>query len=266
MTYNLDPELMQNGYQATNIAGVDYEQLPFTAPIIYWKHGNKQTDPNQIGHFGRWNSDLEDYDKAAQEANLAVPQSYETRINDKEEQYHVYAWRNLIFAPIASRFRWYFDRGRGKNISHIQILVHLAERRETGLVPTMPAVLSAKVFASSDLEKCIKDWFAFVKELQPTIPPRYFYMAVGTFDQNQVFTGSHNNETKPKLWLPKDATAESLPFVGNETAHKIAAMQNEAQPWLNDENWLKPKKEHEQSQPEPEPAYEPNQPAQDIPF
>ena len=265
MNYQLDQDLMDEDYQTTNAASVDYEQLPFAAPIIYWKHGSKTAKPKSTSYYGRWNSDQDGYDQVAQELNIAVPQSVETRINDKGEQYHIYAWRAIIFAPIASRFRWYFDKKRNKNISHIQVLVHLAERKEGTLVATMPAVLSAKVYASDDLKKCIKDWFAFVENLQPAIPPHYFYMAAGTFGDTQEFVGSHKNETKPTLYLPKDATAESLPFVGNEIARKIKALKAEAQPWLNDENWLKPGNETETSE-QSATEYQPTKPAQDIPF
>lgn len=243
--YQLDNDLKDNEYQQSN-AQSSFVTLPFDAPVLYWKHGDVDVTPGTIGHYGRWNCQMEDFDKIAQAANIPAPKEIETRVKKDRngrptsETYKVYAWRAVVFAVIASRSRWIHNQRTGKNNSHTQILVHLFDKNSEGaIIPTVPAILSAKVLASGALENCVKKWFDTIHSFNTVkIPPIYFYMAVGTFGEQSKFTGSHGTSTLPELYTPQNLTADNLPFVGNGIARKMSDLKLQAQDWLNDQDWL----------------------------
>lgn len=254
--YQLDADLANDEYQSTGGSGSNFVQLPFEAPVIYWKHGDSNVVPDKSGkyplqYYGRWNCGTDDWDKATLASGIEVTtplDDVEKRPSKKNgkvvpgEFYQVYAWRHLLFAVIAQRSRWFKTRD-GKNLSHVQVLVQLAEKRDNVLVPTITAVLSAKVFASTRLEQLIKDWFKKIDELGPNIPPHYFYMAIGTFGSEQKFDGNHGTSTLPTLFIPDNLQADKLPFVGIEVARKMQEIKLNSQDWLNDQAWLKPEQQ-----------------------
>lgn len=279
MNYNLDNDLKEETYQQSNPAS-SFVRLPFDVPIWYWKHGDANIDAGSIAHFGRWNCGVEEYDQIAQVANIATPKHIENRVKKDQrgvpksgENYRVYASRVLVFAVIASRSRWFFNKSTGKNNSHVQILAHLFAKDDQGIVkPTIPVVLSAKVLASGALENAQAKWFDHIRSFGPNIPPMYFYMAVGTFGEESKFSGAHGTSTIPELYIKKDLTAESLPFVGNPTARKMSELKLNAQDWLNDQDWLNPSQGNQQQPPQDrqtayqQPAPAPSEDDSEIPF
>ena len=257
--YTLDDDLKNNEMQTTGGSGTRYEQLPFDAPLFAWRHGDPAFPNTDTKHFGRWAIGVEKFDPFAEANDLAVPKLVEEHpqrdqngrpVSDK--YYSIYTFRYLIFAPVAIRKRW-------TTVSQVQALVHLAEKRDDQLVPTHLAVLSAKVFSSSQLEGLINQWFKHIEKFEPGIPPQYFYMAVGTFGDKSKFEGTHGTTTLPQLFVNPKLTKDSLPFVGQDIARKMADAQLNAQAWLNDEAWLNPNSEKSEK------PYAPSV-AEDIPF
>ena len=141
--YELDQDLQEDTYQQTGGRENRFVQLPFEVPIIYWKHGDPEVIPDAnknypITHYGRWNCGIEDFTAFAERLNLDVPEDVEKRPKKDRsgnvisgEFYEVVAWRSLIFAVVAQRSRWYKNR-KGKNLSHMQVLVQLADSKKKG--------------------------------------------------------------------------------------------------------------------------------------
>ena len=256
MSYGLDSDLQGDKYQKTGGSESNYVKLPFDVPVVYWKHGDANAQPGPDGkmpitHYGRWNTSVDEWDQIVIESNLDIkPPEFEQRPKKDRaghllpgEFYRVYSWRYLMFSVIAQRSRWFPSKqadGSTRKMSHCQILAHLAEKQGKEIVPTLPVVLSAKVFASTHLEKLISQWFAFIDDLGPNVPAQYFYMAIGTFGDKSVFSGTRGTSTLPQLFVNDKLTKDTLPFVGNDIARKMSELKINAQEWLNDEAWLKP--------------------------
>lgn len=257
---------LDDGYETSSNRKNDYIQLPFDAPIMAWRHGSIGSEKGSSKYFGRWTSGVPEYDKFAESSGLAVPKSFETHVNSKTgKEYQLYAWRSLIFAPIASRKRWFVNANSGKKNSHIQTLAILADKRDGELIATIPAMLSAKVFAGDKFEKLIAEWLEYAKSKDAVIPPQYFWMAVGTFGDAQDFVGPKHTSTLPTLWVNE----KTLPkFVGNETARKMKTIKEEALLWLHDKKWLSGETDtaHATEQQPDQPEYNPGYQDNSIPF
>ncbi|MBT6322537.1 MAG: hypothetical protein HOJ31_10175 [Anaerolineae bacterium] len=216
-------------------------QLPFYAPVIYWRNGNKAlSQVGGVGHFGGWES--QDFDAAFSERG-GLPSGFNV-----EERFfgNVWASRSILFVPVSARFRWI----EADNKSHNQVLVVLAtqENKEIKEIKEWgTAVLSYKGKSTKDkFEKATKDWDKETRQLRIDLaggmPAWYFYRLVGTFGEFvEIEVG-----TKPKssmitpmsLYVPEmSQTVIEKSYVGDDLYTRMSELHESAKEWANDSRW-----------------------------
>jgi hypothetical protein len=174
----------------------------------------------------------------------------------KEES--AFTAREVSFAPIRTRFRWFARQGNetayfprnafvmGANMrGHLQMLVALRGAAE-------PIVITFKGKASQSFETALKDFSAkVVQAANRQAPkgkalPRYaFWMTIAPAPHSKA--GSAGQEavvTLPILALPAEITREHLhaSYVGRENLIRFQEWHQEAEPWV--EAWEKTAVEH----------------------
>ncbi len=238
-------DVPENAQEINPNAKDDGIQLPFVAPIFYWRHGDSRFSSEQgVLHFGGWET---------QEADLfrdefgALPDGMR-EVNHKWG--NAMAVRNLTIAPIRTRKRW-VER------SHSQTICLVAKKSEDGqLVKSGVAVLSVKGWTTKYLSDAIAEWGNNSKDGRKehaiykigdgedrVIPPWYFWQSVGTFgDFQSESVGSNNTSetTQPRTVNFRDITKEILGrlYVGGENWSLMSELYKEAEEWANDERWL----------------------------
>ena len=166
--------------------------------------------------------------------------------------------REVGFAPIRTRFRWFARQGNetayfprnafvmGANMrGHLQMLVAVKGAAE-------PIVITFKGKASQAYETSLKDFSAKVVQAanrhapKGKALPRYaFWMTISPAPHSKA--GSAGQEavvTLPTLALPAEITREYLQasYVGRENLVRFQEWHQEAEPWV--EAWEKTAVEH----------------------
>ncbi|MBT7072377.1 MAG: hypothetical protein HN975_15970 [Anaerolineae bacterium] len=218
-------------------------QLPFVAPVFWWKNGDKRmSHDNGVQYFGGWEGNEDDIRDAMIE-NGELPEDFvlDSRMGN-EGAYSVYSRRSLTVVPIKARKRWVDSR------SHSQTLCLLGLPKEGGGFKVWGTiVLTAKGYATDRLSEAIKAWTVHTKPMRlehaPNVPSWYFWQALGTsgeFVEESVGKSIKSNITPISAFLPK-MNKELLEkvYVGNDLARKISELEEQAKEWATDKRWLK---------------------------
>lgn len=211
-------------------------QLPFFAPVMFWKHGNPQAGEG-VQQFGGWGSASEQYDFGDEPPKGFEPETWHSSSGGA---YDVFSCRSMAIAPILTRTRWTTNES-GKSRSHKQMLAMLATWDEVTYVPYGPVILSAKGLASKYLVDAITE---FERQINPTrkeniahIGLSFFWHIIGTFgdaDYEQMGTGNQTSTgTIIKAGVVGDPSLETLKtlFVGLDVMNMMNNYQAEAQDW-----------------------------------
>jgi len=240
----------KNARQINPAARDDGIQLPFYAPVIYWRNGNKVLEQvGGVGHFGGWES--QDFDAAFSERG-GVPNGFKV---EKRSFGEVWAARSILFVPVRSRYRWM----EKDNKSHNQVLVVLATQEEGKITEWGTAVLSYKGKNTKDqFDKATKDWDEATRQLRidfaSGMPAWYFYKFVGTFGElSEVEVGVKPKSsmiTPMRLYTPKmSQSVIEKSYVGDDLYIRMDELHELATEWANDDRW---KGGEENLLPEPE--------------
>jgi len=226
--------------------------LPFTAPIVWWKHGNKQLKATgDIRYYGGWATNAEEFYAAVGE-NGALPTGFvDGSFSGNDGEFAVYQTRKVCVAPIATRKRW-ITMENSKGRSHLQMLCMLASQEDGHFASWGPVVLSAKGLTTREIENSFRTFDTVTaeirKEIAPHIPTLYFWRFIGTFGKDPEFikVGSGNNTsnvTYPTIYQPQELNNDLVSswFVGEEVAGKMVEYRNLAADWLNDDRWKQSK-------------------------
>ena len=226
-------------------------QLPFIAPIFYWRNGDARLQPaGGVQYFGGW--ETQENEEFISEFG-EMPQGFE------ETSYRwgtAYTGRSLTIAPIISRKRWIEEKNHG----HSQTLCLVAKRNDDGkLIQLGTIVISVKSLTVVDFSKTIKTWAEHTKEARAKwalykdengknriVPSWYFWQPVGTYgDFKETKRGSKRKigefsmVTIPENYLPtiqNEAQLEAL-YVGDSNYSLMFDLAEQAKEWANDERW-----------------------------
>ena len=242
MTIQLSDELSKELSQPITGDGI---QLPFFAPIIWWKNGDKKLLPvGGVQYFGGWAMNESEYDIACSEF-LEAPANFQAATySGRDGTFNVFESRIVSVAPVIIRKRWHDNR------SHIQALCYMATSKtvdnKRSYVPWGPVVLSMKGLQTQRFQKALKEWEAHTadgrREHAPGVPAYAFYCILGTFSDTinveMVGKGTQSPITPIELWKPaiekKNLTTF---FIGEEVAAAMADLKAQAQDWANDDRW-----------------------------
>jgi hypothetical protein len=239
-------EVPENTQQINPNAKDDGIQLPFVAPIFYWRHGDARfKEAGSILYFGGWETQEDDlflsefgeYPKGLTEVTHSWGSAMGTR--------------QLIIAPIRTRKRW-TDR------SHSQTLCLVGGKSDDGKVEKIGvAVLSAKGWTTKYLSDAIRTWNDHTADARrqwasyesggkkKTVPSWYFWMLVGTFGEfssETVGTGKNSSTTtQPQCHMLTIGSKEQLEslYVGKENYALMSELYAQSEEWANDERWQK---------------------------
>ena len=213
-------------------------QLPFFAPVMFWKHGSPQAGEG-VCLYGGWGSASEQYDFGDEPPQGFVPETWHSSSGGA---YDVFSSRQVSIAPILTRTRWTTNEN-GKSRSHKQMLCMLGTWDEVTYVPYGPAILSAKGLASRYLVEAITE---FERQINPIrkesiahIGLSFFWHVIGTFGDAQYEQMGSGNQTSTGTIIRaghiKDPTIDTLKtlFVGLDVMNMMASYQSEAQDWYN---------------------------------
>jgi hypothetical protein len=223
-------------------------RLPFTAPVLWWKHGSKSL--KQVGgvqYYGGWASNAEEFFAAIGEFGSDPHGFRNATYSGRDGDFDVYEGRAVAMAPIAIRKRWIVTPGT-KGRSHLQMLCLMANQDGGNFVTWGPAVLSAKGLTTREIENTLRQFDSMTSEARkataPGVPTLYFWRAIGTFGNEPNFqaVGSGNQQstvTYPILYKPSAITPESIErwFVGNEAAALMVQLKAQAAEWIGDKQW-----------------------------
>lgn len=229
--------------------------LPFAAPYIWVKNGDtRMKQQGGIHYFGGWASNQLDFDAVLQDTSRSLPAGFAKTelVTENGDSIPVYAARNVLFAPIATRRAWVKDRVRQSDYfdgarQHVQMLVYLAEKRgekdHTEYAPWGPAVLTAKGFQAQNLINAVGAWEKHTRnirtEIAAGIPAYFFYLSAGTFGSEiktkSVGGGNAKSTITPiEPYLSDKISAELMTklFVGDIVAALMVDLQAQANEWL----------------------------------
>jgi hypothetical protein len=234
-------------------------QLPFRAPIMWWRHGRRQLgDFADVRFFGGWVCSSEDFIAATDEFGNPPNNFTEANYTGDDGVYAVYHARSVTIAPIIGRQRWIRNSSDDKGRSHMQMLVMLATVSEDGHnMKWGPVVLSMKGLVTKEFKGLLGKFDSTTldarKEVAPGVPTTCFWRAIGTFGTKPKFStvGSGNKSTSityPTNYLPDVVTADHVVplFVGNDIAVEMSELKEHAQDWANDKFWKTGRKQDEQ--------------------
>lgn len=222
---------------ANEIQGIGAVELPFVAPLMYWRSGvealKNMEEVKGVPRFGGWAIQPDQIEPFT--ALPKLPLAFEKiKLSGTEGNYENYLARNVDVAVIARRFAW-FDK------SVTQYLCYL---KDFGAV-----VLQAKSTTGKDLDAAVSDFkkktieARFNQPTQSTVAEQFFFAPIGSFGDTPIFvkkTGKGNQETMvtvPAAFTPSGGwTGQNIQYVGKEVAAEILRMQKLAKPWLDDWN------------------------------
>lgn len=231
--------------QGSMTSGANSIKLPFAAVTLWWNNGSVQLEGmdeiKDARRFGGWGISKEDVDDQRAQLPQELPGNwrlFEGLTNGEGGKYSAYLTRSAYVAPIDRRFSW-------RERSQVEILGYLATRTEDKkLLPWGPVILSAKGYASKDLDNCITEFKKASTNARGDDPINLFYIPLGTFGDAPKFEkrvskkpGSPTSSVTPcQLYKPKDGiTAAGLDewFVGDEIAAEMGLLRAQAQEWLH---------------------------------
>ncbi len=253
-TINLDNELARKLDQGMR-AG-DTVDLPF--PVVYIWALNGQTGYKQQGgalYYGGWACKVDDIQSAAEQQGLQVPSEWKrvTIASRDGGEFEAYTTRSIVVAPIGKRESWLLDGQRYPAYTeggrrHLQVLAYLSEAHgENGsrqLYPWGPVVLTAKGYQARNLLDAFSKWNKATAQTRwksaPGVPAWCFYLSIGTYGkERQVVSvgkpGAQSPITPIGVFNYDHMDEEILNslFVGNETAARMAELQDLSIEWLN---------------------------------
>jgi len=244
MTIEVPQEFIDQLNSAVDSEGI---RLPFTAPIIWWKHGSKQMkDLGDVRYYGGWGTNAEEFFAAVGEYGSQPSTFNAATFSGHEGEYEVYQSRGVLVAPIATRKRWIQNNG-SKGRSHLQMLCMMGSKTDNGIQSWGPVVLSAKGLTTREIENAMRKFETATAEVRrdfaPGVPTLYFWRAIGTFGKAAYTTAGSGNAsatvTYPTLYMPTEINEGHLKawFVGNDTAGEMVQFRNDAAEWINDKQW-----------------------------
>lgn len=277
--FDFDPQAVDT---IGDMSAGGFVQLPFDHLFAYWIRGDAAVQPD-LGsgarHYGGWAVERPAFEAVVP---APVPDKFilEHVTNASGEAREVYAFRNIICAPFARRFRWYVDSRRqdDKGRGHVQyaVLTALFNKTENKFNYFKPAILSCKGLTSVQLDKCFSNWKAATATLRANsannAPPNFFWLPVGTFGaERKAQKAGQSYITPPSFFVPSSEYGKELDpnkltvddlrrlYIGRELTDKMAMLRLESQEWLDE--WSKP----QDAQPQRQASSKPIQP-EDIPF
>lgn len=213
-------------------------QLPFFAPVLFWKHGNPQAGDG-VQRYGGWGSASELYDFGDEPPKGFVAETWHSSSGGA---YDVFAARSVAIAPILTRTRWTTNEF-GKSRSHKQSLCMLATWDEVTYVPYGPVILSTKGLSSRYVVDAITEFERQIngirKENIAHIGLSFFWHTVGTFGDaayDQMGSGTQTSTgTIVRSGVVVDPTIDTLKalFVGVDVMNMMKDYQSEAQEWYS---------------------------------
>lgn len=234
-------------------------QLPFVAPMMWWKNGEAALKPTQeikdARRFGGWGISEEEIANAS----LTLPQNFHVfEMSGNNGSYNAYLARWVYAAPICRRFSW-FQKPDGNWTSKLNILVYMAGMDENkNIDPFGPIVVTAKGFSGKYIDDAFKKFSTLTATLRDGDPPNYFYHPIGTFAADPVFEkitgkGGASSPITPCQLFVADAgyTNNDLDnyFVGEEIAAEMVDLHEQSKEWLTDWNKKKPNNQQENDDP-----------------
>ncbi len=250
-------------------------QLPFPAPVFYWRNGDaRMMNSGGVQYYGGW--ETQDSEEFLAEFG-EMPKGFE------ETQYRwgsAVTGRALTIAPIVSRKRWIKDKNHG----HSQTLCLVATRNEAGKLAQLGTIIvSVKSLTVKDFSDAIKGWSEHTKEARTNwatyedasgkkrlIPSWYFWQPIGTFGdfkelkrESKRKAGEFSMVTVPENYLPviqNEAQLNAL-YVGNDIYRLMGELSEQAKEWANDERWIKGEEQPIQQdapQAQPKPQWDEN--------
>jgi hypothetical protein len=239
----------------------DTAELPFPAAFV-WALNGQVSYKSQGGalYYGGWACKSHDLQITADQQNLALPLNWQpVTISSRDGgEFPAFTTRHIVVAPFCKRLSWLFDGKRyaayiegGRR--HLQVIAYLADVHTTDgqkeISPWGPVVLTAKGYQARNLLDAFTKWDKATTHIRRKIalgvPAWCFYMSIGTFGKNRQAInvgkpGAQSPITPISAYIPEQITnelVESL-FVGNETAAKMADLQDQAAEWLK--AWKEP--------------------------
>jgi hypothetical protein len=239
----------------------DTAELPFPAVFI-WALNGQASYKSQAGalYYGGWACKSNDLQITADQQGLALPLNWQpVTISSRDGgEFAAHTTRHIVVAPIGKRLSWlhegkrhsaYLEGGR----RHLQVLAYLADVRSADggkeISPWGAVVLTAKGYQARNLLDAFTKWERATAQVRrkvaPGVPAWCFYMSIGTFgkDRHAVKVGKPGAQspiTPISAFVPEQITDEMIEslFVGNETAARMADLQDQAAEWLK--AWQEP--------------------------
>lgn len=221
-------------------------QLPFFAPIIWWKNGGKQfKQVGGVSYFGGWVCNQEEYEIACAEFLDPLANFQPATYTGRDGDFSVYESRMIAIAPIIIRKRWHEGR------SHLQALCYAATSKEVDAkrqyVPWGPVILSAKGLQTQRFMGSMRGWETHTaegrREHAPGMPAFAFWSIFGTFGETPEIemvggSGKQSPITPIQVWKPEITESNLVKFfIGDEVASAIMDYKNLAREWANDKRW-----------------------------
>lgn len=251
---SLDPNLAKKLDQGMRSG--DTAELPF--PVVYaWALNGQSSYKSQGGalYYGGWACKSHDLQQVTDQQGINLPESWQqVTISSRDGgEFEAYTTRSIVVAPIGKRLSWMQDGKRFTAYTeggrrHLQVLAYLADvRTENGVKeirPWGPVVLTAKGYQARNLLDAFSKWEKVTSPIRmkvaPGVPAWCFYMSIGTFGKDREAVqvgkpGAQSPITPITAFIPDHLSIELVEslFVGNETASKMAYLQDQAGEWLN---------------------------------
>lgn len=250
-------------------------RLPFAAPVVWWKNGDKKMKPlGGVEYFGGWAINAEELDSL----QVASPEGFaEATWTGDENDYDVFAGRFIGFAPIVKRFRWNVS-DTGKGSGHVQILGVAAtwDAEAKQFLSYGPVVISGKGFTSKYIQEALKEFERVTasarKEHASNLPANFFYAPLGSFgtEPNVVMVGKGENQSPitPPTLKPVEAYTPAVFqafYLGADTIKMAIEWKEQAAEWVA--AWKSDGKNSNGKDTSPGGTYDTSAPANgDIPF
>lgn len=219
-------------------------QLPFVAPMMWWKNGEVALKPTyevkDARRFGGWGISEEE----VVNASLELPASFHKfEMSGTNGSYNAYLARWVYAAPICRRFVW-FQKTDSAWTSKLNILVYMAGMdADKNTVPFGPVVITSKGFSGKYIDEAFKKFSMQSAALRDGDPINYFYHPIGTFEAEPVFEkitgkgGSSSSITPCQLFVRdggySDEDMDNY-FVGDEIVGEMVDLYKQAEEWMHD--------------------------------
>lgn len=223
--------------------------LPFAAPIMFWRNGDKAfagaKDVQDARRFGGWAIQPSEIDTMKESLPPELPADWlAMEFMGEKETYSNFITRRAYVAVIARRHAWFVNDGKSKSVT--QYLGYLGERTENTINPWGPVILQAKSLGGVDLDKAVTQFKKLTAQFREGVKEQFFYAPLGTFGDAPEFQthkskdgNSQSAVTPVRVYQPPNGYGKKLVdilFVGRETAAEIVELRKQAQEWLDDWN------------------------------